>query len=153
MAQAEALALVLALLALNPELQEVLKIAILFAWAYLESVLDVRALMKGQRVPLMKTADTWKTSVQGILSPSSQQAEDNGKGGFSYDDYLRVLLYLESAGTKNLRLMDVMEMDIRKTSGNAGFRMDACIDAFHVQTAVTGAQGYAYETQQEFGYN
>ena len=151
--EARTLATVLACCVLNPELEELITPVILFAWAYLETVQDVKSLMAGGRVPLLKDSSSWKVPLMGIFAPAFATRADTGGSGLSYEDYLRIFLYLQDGTLKNYRLMDVMEMDIRKTSGNAGFRMDACIDAFHVQTAVTGAQGYAYETQQEFGYN
>ncbi len=150
-AQADALALVLSVIVMTPELQEVLKTAILFGWSYFESVYDVRALLKGKRVPLMKNESTWKTSLRGIFLPDTE--EDTEGEGFSYEDYLRVLLFSEGVEKKGLRMMDLMESEIRKTEGNENFRMDWCMDTYTLHAEVKSSFGYHFEIIKEVSYN
>ena len=56
-AEAEALAFALSVILLIPEGTEILKQLILLAWAAGESVADIRTLLLGGRVPLIKTAE------------------------------------------------------------------------------------------------
>ena len=53
----------------NPELAEPVKHAILAAWAYAESVSDVRILLDGGHVSLIKTEAQWRTSLEHLTSP------------------------------------------------------------------------------------
>lgn len=63
MAEAEALAVTISVLLLMPEAVEALKQMILVAWAGGESVMDLRCLLDGRKVPLVKSADKWVVSL------------------------------------------------------------------------------------------
>ncbi len=151
--EAQILSLALACCLLNPELEKVITPVVLFAWAYLESVQDVKSLMAGGRVPLLKDASSWKIPLLSIFVPTIATRADSGGKGFSYQDYLRVFLFLEGRNLKTRRLLDMMEADIRKTAGNAGFMIDGCIDAFYMQAQVVDRSGYEYAIGREFGFN
>ena len=137
----------------NPELKEPLKNAILFAWAYLETVVDVRTLMKGGRVPLVKTPDNWQTALKDLLTPAGRSKTGSYESGFDYRDHLRGLLYLEGGSLKNRRLMDVIEMEIRETPHGAGFQMDRCVDILSFQTTVKDSLGGDWEVKMTVGYD
>lgn len=153
--EAEAVAAVVSLVLLNPELKEILKTALLFAWSYLESVRDLRILFDGGRVPVWKNRDTWQTSLADLLRPEAAiRGGGNGSGsGLLYTEYLQALLYLKGRSVKSLRTMDVMEMDIRMTPGNGAFRMDWCLDAFSMTAAVKSRFGTTVELKKCEGYN
>lgn len=151
--QAETLAAIVSIVLLNPELKEAFKTVLLFAWAYMESIRDLRVLFKGGRIPLRKTPDTWRTSLLSILTPEAPGDNGGTETGLLYTDYLQALLYLEGRSKKTMRTMDVMEMDIRKTQGNAGFRMDWCLDAFSMTAAVRSRSGYEFILKKSEGYN
>ena len=102
-------------------------------------------------MPLVKTAETWKTSLKGIFSPSAKK--DAGGNGFRYQDYLRILLFLEGRDTKSERLMDMMEMDVRKAQRSDSFRMDWCMDALTVESEVESSFGYRCSIRRSAGYN
>ena len=104
-----------ALLTFTPEAQNIIKNAILLAWSFAESVADIKALFNGGKVPLVKSAETWQTGVFGF---------GGGKGcktGLDYEAYLAMLLYMTNIKTVSMRLMDVMEMDLRLQEGNGNF--------------------------------
>jgi hypothetical protein len=54
---------------------------------------------------------------------------------------------------KNMRLMDIMEADIRETDGNENFRMDWCMDAFGISSVTKSSFGYSYPLKREVSYN
>ena len=153
MGEAEFLAAVVSFVLFNPELKDAIKIVLLFAWAYLESVRDLRTLFDGGRVPLMKSSETWQTSLLGILTPETAVRGKGSGEGLLYTEYLQALLYLQGSSVKSLRTMDIMEMDIRLTDGNAGFRMDWCLDAFSMTAAVKSRYGYEFVLKKCEGYN
>lgn len=63
-AEAEALAMTLAAVILFPELKDLIKLSILIAWAYAESVNDVKILLEGGKVPLGKDSMSWNMSLK-----------------------------------------------------------------------------------------
>lgn len=101
---------------------------ILAAWAYGESILDVRTLLAGGKIPWVKTSESWNSSLPGLASLLAGTAKAREqKNGEDYEGYLRKLLYLKAAKSLNYRAMDLMELRMRKRSGYEGLRMDAMI--------------------------
>ncbi len=153
-AEAELLALTLTAVLQIPALVKLVKASILFAWAYMESLSDVKCLLKGGRIPLMKTAADWKTGLANIADFSGNIPDGENPGhGLSYQDYLRIMLFLENSERKNMRAMDIMEMDIRTTAGNVNFRMDACFDSYLSEISMSSAFGYHCNVQKRYGYD
>lgn len=153
-AEAEALALTLTAVLQVPALVQPVKYSILFAWAYIESLQDVKCLLQGGKVPLLKTSGDWKTSIENVIDFSGKvKGAETGGRGLSYQDYLRIMLYLQKKASKNMRTMDIMEMDIRKTPGNSHFCMDACFDSFLSEIAITSAFGYQCRIRKRYGYD
>lgn len=152
--EAQIVALALSAVLLVPELAELVKYSILFAWAYVESLADVKCLMQGGRVPLMKTSADWKTRITNIINFSGN-APDIGDGGrgLNYEDYLRIMLFLEKSQIKNMRAMDIMEMDIRLTPGNTYFCMDSCFDSYLADISISSAFGYHCDIKKRYGYH
>ena len=62
------------------------------------------------------------------------------------------MLALQDKKTTTYRLMDIMEMDIRKTSGNENFRMDGCIDSLTASVSYQGADKKSYSIVRSYGY-
>ena len=152
MAEAEAMALALTAVTLNPALAEPVKYTILFAWAYVESLQDVKCLLNGGRVPIYKTASDWKTGINSIKNVKGSLYDTDEGRGLNYKEYLEVLLFLTSDHEKTFRAMDIMEMDIRQTSGNSAFRLDGCFDTFRAHLSITSGFGYSYEMERLYGY-
>ena len=95
-AQAEGTASLICSLLTLPELIEPVTALILFAWAYAESVRDLRILFDGERVPLVKTSESWNTPYSQLLTFRGHLSEyTKGQSGMSYRDYLGAFFYLE----------------------------------------------------------
>lgn len=151
-AEAEAMALALTAVALCPELAEPVKYTILIAWAYVESLQDIRTLLRGGRVPVMKTASDWKTGINSIKNVRGSLSDDNGGRGLDYEEYLRIMMFLQNREKRTYRAMDIIEMDIRKTPGNGRFRLDSCFDTYQARLSVSSGFGYSYEMTRCYGY-
>ena len=152
-AQAEGTASLICSILMLPELIEPVTALILFAWAYAESVRDLRILFDGERVPLIKTAESWNTPYSQLLTFRGHLSEyKKGQSGMSYRDYLGAFLYLQSEKTTLSRLMDVMEADIRMTPGNEAVRMDGCMDAMTAQAAVESGYGRSFQITRAYRY-
>lgn len=142
----------IAILCLHPDMEPLFTTAVLLIWTYMESLQDMKTLMNGGKVPLIKTSSQWQTQIISIFSnDTSSQSEQEG---LSYEQYLHLLLYTTvNEETKNERLMDIMEMDIRKTEGNEEFQMDWCMDTFTVTVTTESSFGYGYSFSREATYN
>ena len=151
--QAELLALTLTAVLMVPELVEPVKYSILFAWAYVESISDVKCLLNGGKVPIMKSEGDWNTGISSILSFAGGVSESAScEHGLSYEDYLRIMLFMQDDTEKNMRAMDIMEMDIRMTPGNSCFCMDACFDSCVADISISSAYGYCFDLQRRYSY-
>lgn len=131
--EAQTLALAAAGLLEMPQLVDALKEVILFGWALGESMLDIRALLQGKKVPLKKTAEDWKLSLLDAATVAFHPEKYDhieGSRGFAYEDYLRMLLTLQKSRDKRMRSLDVAEGVLRLTEKNEHFRIDHCIHGF-----------------------
>lgn len=146
----EAAALACGLFAL-PELIPVVKAAILFGWAYAESLYDVKTLMAGGRIPLMKDKGSWHYALENALSGADCEAGEEG-GGLTYQDYLRLFMTLTNLETLTARAMSLVEADIRQTPGNSRFRLDGCYSEVEAVMRISSSFGYRFELRRERGY-
>lgn len=107
--EALAAAVLLAGVTGSPELTEVVRYLILSAVNLIESITDVKDLMEGKKVPLVKTAATWKTSISG------QAKEHKGKDGLPYEDYLLLLLVTKTNTEQMcLRMQNLVQLNLQK---------------------------------------
>lgn len=104
----------------------VTRFLILAAWAFAESVYDLRQLFDGKKIPLWKTEANWKTSLGGLVSAESDASAETRELNveLSYEDYLKLLLFTRSTGTLCLRAMDVIQRETEV--GQPGFLMEDC---------------------------
>ena len=76
----------------------IVQFVLMMAWAFVESVWDVKSLFRGEEVVIWKTEDSWKTSSAGLLSAGQGTDVLNGVAergiSLSYNDYLRIFLFL-----------------------------------------------------------
>ena len=151
--QAAETAAVIAAVLLMPEVAEAIETVILFAWSYAESVKDIRILLKGGKVPLVKSEENWNTPFSQLLTYRRHLDSGNAaEEGLSYGEYLGALLVLHGSDRAVKGLMDIMESDIRKTEGNAAFRVDGLIDGMKAEIFVTGKFGGRYSIQRTYEY-
>lgn len=153
MAEAEALAVVVTTLLFSPELCEAVKLSILFAWGYAESVRDMRIILDGNKVPVIKSDHSWNTPLSQILDFTSHLGEyEIEETGMDYEAFLKMFLYLHAEEKTLYRFMDTCEMDIRVTPGNQYFQMDGCVDAIKARANVSSGFGYGNEIIRSFTY-
>ncbi len=150
--KAGAVAAAVAAVTFMPELEEILKEGILLAWAYTESVNDVKILLEQGKVPLQKERTDWKLGFLDMLHYRTALTGGSGGRGMSYEDYLRVLLLLQNAGEKAERFADIVEMDVRRVAGNENFCLDHCTESVEVYFTAESGYGYEYSIQKRYGY-
>lgn len=116
---------------------EATKYAILLAWAYAESVLDVKVLLAGEKVTLVKTAENWKTSLANIGELASMDAKQMGDStGMTYKDYLQMMLLVANQGELAMRALDLIEIQMKQVTQNTGFQIDNCVAMIEVTVNV-----------------
>lgn len=127
-AQVEAASMLVAGATLNPMAVNVIKVGIMAAWALGESILDVRALMAGKRIPLLKSEDTWTTELEKLNEIASGEAmAKEAKWGLGYEEYLTVLLLMAKEEDVAMRAMNAQEATIRTIYKDKSFRMDTLL--------------------------
>ena len=106
---------------------------ILTVWATAEAIIDVRDLLSGKSVPILKSKEQWSLSIQGLKNFSkSTTSVNDGKSGLSYSRYLEILLVLQNNISTYYRTMDLIQMDICKEYSNK-FRISACVSGLTVE--------------------
>ena len=126
-------------------------VLLMVVWAMAEAVCDVRALLAGHQVPFWKDAASWNLSLEHLwtlLDDGFVTGQDRSDG-MSYQEYLRLLLYLVPTEEICYRLMEVAEENLRSQ------RKDFCIDQGWCQATVvlTGkAAGSKREQRVTSGY-
>lgn len=135
-----------------PELTPLLEGAILLAWAFAESVYDVKSLLAGGKVPLFKDDDSWHYGLLAALEGELQDQEQGGEG-LSYQDYLRIFMMFTDVDVITGRAMNMVEADIRKTPGNSAFRLDGCYEAVEAYIKIDSGYGYQYEITRQKKYD
>lgn len=137
MAQAEELAGMIGLLAGgNYGVVKAVQIGLISAWAYAESVLDVRALVQGKEIPLIKQATEWTTGIDDIFSALDKQIEARPcASGMNYTDYLKQLLFLTPNQKLSYRMMEVMEIGMQSRPEYMNCRMDHMIVMLRLKAA------------------
>ncbi len=150
-AEAELLATVLAALMQVPDIASLLKAVLILGWAYAESLHDVKTLLAGGRIPLIKDSSTWHYGLEGALQSAASEETDNQQG-LTYEDYLRILMMFVDVDTLTARAMNMVEADIRRTPGNSQFRLDACYDCVEANVVVKSEYGYEYQITRQKRY-
>ena len=152
-AEAEELALAITTGIMHPELAQAVKISLLFAWGYAESAKDVRILFDGNKIPIVKTNESWNTPLTQLVTFKSHLGEYKlHKNGRDYKDFLYLFLMIEKQEVVNKRFMDIMEMDIRKTEGNNFFKLDYCIYQLEAEINISSKYGYGNKIVRSYSY-
>lgn len=152
--QAQGLALAIASAFLVPPAAAVIETALLFCWAFGESILDLRELFCGGRVPLVKDSQSWQLSLNNLadLLQGLDSQRRNDENGLSYEDYLQILLLSESKAVKLNRGMDMIEACIRSSTGRKEFCLDHCIEAVEASVDILANQRKIFTVKKQYSY-
>lgn len=151
--EAQALAAAIASGFLVPPAAVVIESALLLCWAFAESVLDVRELFAGGKIPLVKTSADWQISLSNLssLMEGLDSMRKNNEHGLSYEDYLQVLILPVSKEKKVMRAMDMIEDAIRK-KGRANFYMDSWVVALEAFAEVKANRKKEFQVIRKYCY-
>ena len=154
-AEARAAAGTLCTLLAVPAVTEAAAQGILLAWAYGESVMDVRSLLDGQKAAITKDDTNWQLSLSGLMKLGTD--EDTGTGmdvqdGMGYKDYMRMLLFLEGKERMSMRAMGIIEKNMQSIYGQPAFRIDYCAGRMEIRTVCNLRRGIKYQYRTYYGY-
>ena len=127
--------------------QMALSFFILTLWAFGEAVLDVKMLLAGGKIPFWKTEGTWKTCLSGLLDQSflKETGESSGDGR-TYTEYLSCLIFLMDRKTRNFRMMDLIQWNIR--TEQADFSVANC--AYQIEIEAEVLQKHMFFQKEEY---
>ena len=121
MQSAQELATVISGVLCLPQITLLIKFLIIAVWALVESAIDLRCLLSGGKVPLIKSRDDWSAdldSIFDILNNNSLREKEASSRGINYEGYLKMLLYIEEPVKRNFRMMDIMQLDIAESQND-----------------------------------
>lgn len=148
--EASAAALALHAVRLKAEFLEPVTRSILYACAYLEAIAEVKCLLEGGKINIQRQG--WSVGIDHVLEgivPSASAADEDG---LSYEQYLACMIMMLAEDVRNLRSMDIMEMDIRYLSGNPHFSMDWCVERYTADISAYGGWNDKYSIRRSYGY-
>ncbi len=135
--KAEVLAIVLAGLTGNEGLINSMKQLILLGWAYGESLVEVRQLLQGKEVVLLKDEDNWQVPLSGVLlllqDAGRYDEQKTEQKGLSYDRFLRMVLTYYPEERLAMRGLDVIEGELQQIEGCEKIHVDHCIEKLTAQ--------------------
>ncbi len=136
------------------------QVAMLAGWSFAEAIVDVRTLLSGGRIPIIKNAENWTLSfsqiadfLDGDLLVTAQETD-----GLTYEDYLRLLLYARGRSDRRYYTMDIIQLRMQETIPS--FSMTDCLGAIEVNAKMEASpifynfakNGYEFSCSQSRMY-
>ena len=103
-------------------LAKIVQYALLFGWAYAESLVDARTLLNGDRVAISKTDESWQLTFEKLLTFDLSHDKDKANRGMDYESFLRLFLFLQDESEKAAYTMDLVELYMI-ANGRENFRL------------------------------
>ncbi len=142
-ASAASLATAIAGFTANPAIIEATKQAIIAVWALVESILDIRLLLDGGKLEIIKTRAQWKSSLGHLLENISAASETTKQeagvsSGLSYQDYLYVLILADSSDEVSKASLDLMEFSLHACGDYSACKIDSMITGLDISCDFSG---------------
>ena len=114
--EAEAMADILAGAVSMPVLASAVKITLIGALAYGETLLDVHTLLEGGKIPLVKSAEAWNlTFLNAVEKLSERSRVKEGRYNLDYENFLQIILLCQRKKVRmRYRMMDLMQINVRQ---------------------------------------
>ncbi len=106
---------------------------VMSVWALGESLMDVRGLLAGKKIPLLKVKTDWQLELEQLLSMGKEHVVGTGEcdTGLSYLSWLKILLFMSNIVLQEFKMMDLIQMNLRQ--GQDSFRMRRCVYQIRIQ--------------------
>lgn len=111
---------------------------ILSVWALGEALMDIRGLLDGKRVVIFKASEDWTLTMDELLRMGREGQVPTGGGvnGLTYLSWLKILLFMEDIAGQEYRMMDMIQMNIRRVQNS--FRMRRGIYRASINAQLSG---------------
>lgn len=111
---------------------------VMSVWALGEALMDVKGLLAGKKVALIKSKNDWTLSIENLILMAKNGKPETGGGenGFSYLSWLKILLFVMPVVRQDYRMMDVIEMNLAQ--GKSGFQMRNAVYQVQLSGEVCG---------------
>lgn len=138
---------------------EVVKYLLLGCWAYGETICEMRTLLSGEKIPYIKTKETWTTDLKTLGGIAAVKSTGQG---LSYENYLMLLLAKKKGDKLNscyARMLDLIDVNIKKTDPD--FSLVNCAGRLKIQGEISinshfvkgkGSSLYSEFFEEEIGY-
>ena len=128
-----------------PVLYAVVLLLVISAWSLAETVLDLRLLLSGKKAAFVKREEDWMCSIENLLAFAADHGAAEGllrepEAGFTWEGYLKLLLFTKSAEERDYRIMDMIELNLMRRDPE--FRMKDCLYGMHAE--VTASSGHVF---------
>lgn len=127
-------ATIICTITLQPEAVDTVKNAILLAWAYGESVGEVKCLLKGEKIPVVKNKENWKVSFHQLFYLKNASLKES-KDGMTYEDYLKILLIKVKEKDLYFRMFDLIQANINLKYPE--FKIEDCMTKYKVTAEIS----------------
>lgn len=111
---------------------------VMSVWSLGEALMDVKGLLAGKKVKLVKKKDDWTLTIENLINMAKNRKLDSGGGdsGLSYLSWLKILLFVTPMVRQDYRIMDVIELNLAQ--GKSGFRMRNAVYQVQISADVCG---------------
>ena len=135
-----------------PPAQPAVKYLLAGAWSYIEAVADAYRLVRGKKVPYVKTLQNWLTDLNGLTHLEELEDPEDDGSGLDYEDYLLILL-APRMNTAYYRMLDIMELNVNRnaSSEEERFHLKDAITAFGMTVEVE-YEGHSVQLLEEIGF-
>ena len=152
-AEADEMALIISTILFIPEAYALVSFVLKICWAYGESILDIRELLDGGKIPLLKDDTSWQLSLNSLSGLLIQGDEErHSSEGLDYQWYLRLLLLMKDEDSLTRSLMNLTEYNMRIQGGNPGFCLDTCVESASV-TLSARIRSSSFSITRSYGYD
>ena len=127
-----------------------IQFTLMYLWAYAEALMDVRILLSGEEIALVKSDETWQLTIDNLLSMNLDGDPPEQKG-VNYEGFLRFLMYLEDDGKKSAYTMDLVELEMIQKGRNS-FRLKNYIYGMEVTVSYSIMGKYYYAEKAVYTY-
>ena len=104
---------------------KIVELGLAAVWAYAESVLDVRALVQGDVIPLIKQETEWTLEFGEMFRVYDTSVKAKMCSvGLCYTDYLKQLLFFMPDQDLAYRMLEIMELGLQSRTEFKNCRMD-----------------------------
>ena len=116
-----------------PEAEKAVELLLIGALAYGETLLEIHALLCGEKAALVKTSDNWNLTFANAANKLRDKSPVKNAGKMvSYEDYLSLFLIAGGSNKKlYYRMMDLMQLNIALEE--PGFCMEEALFSFRLQ--------------------